>query len=239
MFLKDFRLFWHIMDKNWTKMGKLMNINAIMKSHVNPNSSGIQSRCAICGTLDDCVAIKDALSAKFNDYQHLRFGSAYICVTCHACMRGDGVNGKALRNYSFIATVDELMILDKRGIVDSIAIPPDKEFIFCVSFTRKKHIFLHARINPGGCEDVYIATDKRDIFINRKEFCELFDACDKLYQAGFNKSEIETGIYKKFSVIEKLPEFHLLESEVKQHRGNFLLHFVCHVLTKEREDDKN
>lgn len=204
-----------------------------------PDCQHTIAKCDICGSQTDrnCLT-KAVLSAKFNDWQHIRGNSGYICVDCAACLAGNSFNGKAFRSYSTLTTEASIKILNKSDIHSIIATPPDPPFVLIVTYTHKKHIFFHAQITTDN-NSIYVATDKTDLRIQPHEYNELYSHCAVLYEAGFSKAEIETGKYRKWRRIEDFGtnRFLALNQQIAVHRNTALLEFVVHTLQKENTDD--
>jgi hypothetical protein len=196
------------------------------------------AKCAICGfETDRNLSLSGVLSENFNDYQKLRHDSERICVFCKACLCGDSWNGKAIRNFSFIATENELVAIKRSDLARSTFSVSVKPFVFCVTFTGKKHIFFNAIINES-LDKYVIATEKGNIAISQDEHLPVYTACQALYDAGFSKSEILTGNYRKWSKIGECDDFWILEDQIMLYRNTFLLKYLTFIMSKEPEDDK-
>ncbi|MDD4972577.1 MAG: hypothetical protein PHT07_24360 [Paludibacter sp.] len=215
-----------------------MHVSEILANHLAVANGDIQDICSICGRKTNFGHDKKkSVSANFNDYQHFKYDTDCICEFCYACLSSNTFNEKTLRNYSIIANEKQIIVPDRPAIIVNINYPPDPPFVFMVSFSKKKHIFLHAKINTS--EIINIATDKYDLSFTKEQFNNVLLPCSKLYEAGFSKTEIERGEYRKWKVIDETPEFFRLNNEIQKHRGTHLLNFVLYTLSKETEDDKD
>ena len=180
------------------------------------------------------------MSSNFNDWQYLKYANDRICQDCASCLDSGAFNGKALRNYSVLVTSKNITALARRDIAAAIFNPPDPLFVFMVTFTHKKHIFFHARVNRSASK-FHIATDNGDIEVEPERFAGIYNICQRLYQAGFSKSEIRSGVYRKWKKIESfgIEEFRVLDREIAAFRGSFRLNFLLHVLDKEDDHDQD
>jgi CRISPR type IV-associated protein Csf1 len=214
----------------------MLRLSQIFTNHVGISEYTEFGTCAICGAGSIGLPLKKAVSAKFNDFQYMRFKTDFTCGVCHKCLSGGGLDGKALRNYHTIANLEQIIFLEKSQIHDYIISPLDPPFIFLVSFSKKKHIFLHAKINFEK-NPIYIATDKQDIILDIGEYAHLFGACKVLYDVGFSKTEMQTGLYKKLSLIDEVSNFWDHDLLISKYRNRFILQFTLYTISKKEEKE--
>lgn len=196
------------------------------------------AKCAICGLeTDRNILLNKALSEKFNDFQYIRYNSDRICVYCKACLSSDSWDGKAIRNFSFIATESELIAIKRKDLPKYTFSTHAVPFVFCVTFTGKKHTFFNALVNESR-ERYIIATEKGSVEIIPEKHFSIYEACQSLYDQGLSKNEILTGNYKKWSKIGDIPDFWQLEERIMPYRNTFLLKFLTFIMTKETENDQ-
>jgi hypothetical protein len=132
----------------------------------------IDSICAFSGAkIKVGIPKKKIIKETFTDHQYLKYVSDYVGINVAATMSKviDGQKGKvSLRNYSFIANNERLVLLKKSDIMKYIVSPLKAPFVFCVSFNNKKHLAFKAK--PNYCRDEYIiTTDLGDCAIARKK----------------------------------------------------------------------
>lgn len=217
----------------------MISVSELLSSHLKVVRGNITGKCIVCGKSTEAGFDLSKLSANFSSWGLLQHNGNNVCEYCMACISGDGFAGKALRNYSVTANYDDLVILSHENIAQYITSPLLPPFIFIVSFSKKKHIFLSARVNYQTA-NIFVATDKYNILVNVEEFTKLYGACQELVDNGLSKTEILSGIYRKWNKIEAFPKYYSLESIIKPYRKTFLLDFVLYaVKNKEKNDDKN
>jgi CRISPR type IV-associated protein Csf1 len=213
-------------------MGQLRDATNLLVEHLSRKGGTRIGLCAICGAENQAgLPIKKAVSSNFNDWRYMKYDSNSICCNCAACLDSSALDGKALRNYSFIATESELRILSHSDIAQSIMNPPEPPFVFVVTFTHKKHAFWEACINKNRDRFV-VATETGSVKIERGEFTEQYKLCQRLYDAGFSKEEIRMGNYRKWIAIESFPDFFDVEDKIKDIRGILGFEFLVNILQK-------
>ena len=221
---------------NGAKGEQALTASQFIAQHLSKKTGGtIDSTCAFCGMRSQhCFPIKDILSANFNDHKYMRHDTDHVCDHCASCLDSKTLNGKALRNYSVIATESGITSLARNSIHRYIIEPPAPPFVFMVTFTHKKHIFFHARVNYAKTR-FQVATDRIDIEIDPIQFKERYNICSRLYDASFSKAEIASNRYRKWNKIEKFgaAQFSELNKQIDVYRGSFYLDFLLHILQKE------
>lgn len=214
-----------------------MEVTHFIGKHLVVMAGSIKGYCCFCGASTNVLPRRDVLSSNFNDWQHVKYNSKYVCMMCAACLGSQALDGKALRNYSFIATNDKLITLQLPEISSCVLTPPEPPFVFVVTFTHKKHIVFHACLNHT--KDLFtIATDKGNIEIVLGSFRKLYGTCQKLYDYGFSKVEMRSGGYKKWAKMDNCgTDFWSLDNDIKKYRNTFYLEFLLHILQKSEEDN--
>lgn len=217
--------------------GEYMHPSEIIAKNVHLINGKETGKCSICGRFSDYAFLKsESISSSFNDYQYFKYNTDFICEYCNACLSNTGFDGKALRNYSIIANESKYIILNKPAIIYHIDNQFSPPYIFMVSFSKKKHIFLHTKINYDQI-NINISTDRYDLSFTKEQFNNIYIPCSDLYNTGFSKMEIETGIYRKWKLMDQKRDFFILDKEINKYRGTNLLNFVLYALSKEDEDN--
>lgn len=164
--------------------------------------------CKMCGkAIKQGIGQKDIIKkATFTDYQYLRHNSAYLCVECSKLIGVIEVNEKKtwLRNFSFICDKDKLTILKREKIWEHLFDPPESPFVFCVTYSNKKHIAFKSEIQYSR-ESYKIFTDKGAALIEPEKLREIAAIIQswhmilpgkeetKQQSTWFTKTEILTG----------------------------------------------
>jgi len=190
--------------------------------------------CKICGReIVRGLHYKKTLSSTFNDWQYCKYDSSYICKYCQACMDGKSFNGKAIRSYNLLITEDNIRVLNKSDVYN-IILNIELPSILMVTYSHKKHCFFNAIINKYN-KNVWVATDKYRLLIDVNKFKFVYDSLDYLYQKGFSKSELESGYYKKYKLIDDIPNFYSIVDNICQYKYTKLFEFVLHLLSKKEK----
>lgn len=194
--------------------------------------------CGICGSYGSGFKVKDVVSSNFTGWHYLTHGKDHICVNCQACLDSKSLNGKALRNYSFIATEDEMKVLQHSEIALNILNPPIPPFVFVVTYTHKKHAFLNAVLNDNR-ERLNVALEMGYVKFSRQVFIARHNEARKLYDAGFSKEEIRTGEYRKWRLLEEVgDEFWEVDRSLEVYRFTPFFNFLIHILQKGETNDQ-
>lgn len=165
--------------------------------------------CKMCGKIIfEGVKQADIINKQtFNDYQYLKYDSKFLCVHCSATIGQIAVDGKEktrLRSFSFIATENDFLILKREQLWNYIFNPPEDRFVFCVTYSHKKHIAFKSQIqysnklykiftDKGEVElDLYYLEDLAEIIQNW--YTVLPDKVESKQQpTWFTKGEILSG----------------------------------------------
>lgn len=119
-----------------TRDGKGNDVIADVKIKRYP-SHEVALDCPICGRhTDRAVGVKDIVSSNFTDWA---FVGDYVCPDCADLF--------SLYFYSYVVDPDGIRLLNVRELRDALITPQKTPFLFCVTTSRKKHLFYRAAWN--------------------------------------------------------------------------------------------
>lgn len=197
------------------------------------------NNCCICGINRDIVhKVQGVLSANFNDFQYLHYDSEYICPRCQSYLSDTGFEGKPLRCFNVIIIGEIITKLAHNEIAKVLLAPPDPPFTIIVTYSHKKHIFLHAKPTTN-LDSIYVATDKEDIVFSHSQFVEIYTICNELYnKVGLSKNDILYHLCK-WKLVEEygIEKYYGLIAKLKKYYYTAFLRFVVYVLVKEKAHD--
>lgn len=140
--------------------------------------------CVFSGKpITEGVPTKKLIKKTFTDQSYLRFTSDYASVDAALCIEAviSGNKGlNSLRNYSFLATNEELRLLKREEIWDILMNPPKGEFVIGVTYSHKKHIAYKAMSNRRR-NAFYVTTDEGNVIIYPSGHKEVIDIIQRWY----------------------------------------------------------
>lgn len=138
--------------------------------------------CPICGRhTESAIRIKDIVSANFTDWA---FVGDYVCPDCADLF--------SLYFYSYIVSPDGIHLLNVRELRDALITPQNPPFLFCITTSRKKHLFYRAAWNyDNGHFAVNLETET--IFTTPGRMRGLFDFVEALQTLGASKERLKAG----------------------------------------------
>lgn len=207
----------------------------------------VNTVCAFTGKqITEGVHKSNAIKKTFTDHSLLRYDSDYIGIDAYATMDNviQGQKGMvSLRNFSFICNDERLILLKNSEIVNYIKNPVDPPFVFCISFSNKKHLAIKSKINHSKNRYV-VTTDAGDCIIDEKEVDYILPVIQNWYTVVaekkdtqsqptfFTKEEILNGS-NNYKRIEDYPGHYFVENQlIEKYRGTMLLKVLVHCLTK-------
>ena len=221
----------------------------IGKHLINSDSDGmadIINTCGVCGAKNvPGYKISKVVSSSFMDWDIIRDDE--VCQYCAVCLGKDIPRSEWLRCTSFLANEGLLKRLNREEIWDFLFSPPEPPFVFCATYSYKKHIFFRAPVNYDR-NYFTIQTDKGAVDIVHAQIsglCEIiqnwYTICrdTKIAPTWFTKDDILTGNtnYKK---IEAYGAARYLEEDriLAKHRNTGLLQLLVYAVNKgERKND--
>jgi len=196
--------------------------------------------CKICGReSNEGLNWKKVFSSNFTDFNYLRSEDNNVCKECSSALKDRNLAGKNLRATSFLINAEEMQIIKNDTILNFIKNPIKTPFYFIYTFSQKKHIFFKSSINYS-TDEFIISTDNGNINIKKEAFLKLYGVCKELYEAGFSKTDIQTGSYNKNAAIKNLGLERLLklESQIVDSRGSMQFDFLIKILRKDERCQK-
>ena len=196
-------------------------------SHLIAQSHGIQSQgehqCCICGAPAGKDR-KESLKPTFTNMDALLYPlSEYICAACDFCL------SPLTRRASFLCTKKVFTAIKREDLSKFLFSPPRVPFIFCVTTSFKKYLWIYSKVNANP-DMFHIRFDDMDIWCEPRKHRRVFQATEILYQS-FSKKEIRTGGYRLINLekLETLSTFERLEAEIKHWRGSAIFELCLHA----------
>lgn len=188
------------------------------------------ARCWLCGgtTGGRGLPVKKAIKDTFTDRDKARWpASRSVCPGCVFCL-----SFTSLRNYSILATADELRHPGRAEIRDLLLEPPEPPFALCIAVSGQK--WLHFRAKVAYSWDGYpVQLEETPVCVERPILREWLGVIGRLY-AVFTKAEILTGQYGQNRIRQfGLAEFQGLEEQIAGHRGTRLFDLAVFVSQKQ------
>lgn len=199
----------------------------------NPDYISVpDEQCWLCGgeTGGKGQTKKKAIKNTFTNHDLAKnMQSQSICPGCTFCL-----SYAALRNYSIVATHNELKFPDKDTIRKLLMLPPEPPFVFCIATSGQKWLHFKAPINYSNKKFI-VLLEEMPIPVEPIPFSRLLRPVEKLYTT-FTKAEILSGDYnqariKQFGILE----WEKLEQEIAIQRGSRLFQLAVHVARKEED----
>ena len=225
-----------------------MSISYLIGKHLISleNTTNMINTCGICGAKNvPGYKISKIVSSSFMDWDVIQGDE--VCQYCAVCLGKDIPRSKRLCHTSFWANDSQLKRLGREEIWDFLFSPPAPPFVFCATYSYKKHIFFKAPVNYDR-NYFTIQTDKGAVDIVPAQISGLcgiiqnwYTVCKdtKTQPTWFTKDDILTGCtnYKK---IEAYGAARYLEEDkvLAQYRNTGLLQLLVYAVNKgERKND--
>ncbi|MEW5952615.1 MAG: hypothetical protein AB1815_02495 [Bacillota bacterium] len=218
------------------KTRKGMNSQVRMGEHVgvmvsDPDIQDVSDRrCWLCGgtTGGRGLPVKKVIRDTFTDRDKARWpASRSVCPGCVFCL-----SFMSLRNYSILATPDELQHPGRAEIRDILLDPPEPPFVLCIAVSGQK--WLHFRSKVAYSRDGYpVQLEETLVCVERPILRDWLEVVERLYTV-FTKAEILTGQYGQNRIRQfGLAEFQELEARISRHRGTRLFDLAVFVSQKQ------
>lgn len=208
-----------------------------------PEITGAESHngtCYLCGAAMT-HGVPASFPATFMDYDKARAPhSTHICDGCAFTMAERSVELQArtgkdrpqcMRNYSHIVLRGEWLPLSKaqkRETYEALLQSPDAAVI---AVSGQKHLCFRAQPGWWQIEEQAVRPDP-------KRLPEIMATVQALYDAGFGKSEIESGNYLAYRIMRcGLSAWEALEAMARPHRGGAIFELAVYLVQKKGEDD--
>ena len=116
--------------------------------------------CFFCGnSFDECIAVKDVISAKFTDYSFTANPSSDYC--CEGCALASN-----LIKFNYIID-SKIKLIRYKNYADELLKQKEVPFIACISTSFKKHLFYKAKINYD-IDSFYVQLENETILCNKQ-----------------------------------------------------------------------
>lgn len=198
-----------------------------------PNSG----RCMVCGKeITEGVPWKKVVGGSFTNWdEFMSPSSTHVCKECAVTlMTGDIAT--QLRRSSFIVTEQGVEFFPNSDLAAKIFNPPEPPFIFCVTFSFKKHNAFHSMISFSR-DRYHIRQENQLIDIELDKARKLFAAMTRFYYGGFTKQEIQNEEYHPKRIMDfGLFKFEELETILSFERGSPLFELLIAALPSARRE---
>lgn len=199
--------------------------------------------CCLCGSKDYTgFERKKIISNSFMDWDFVN-DSTDICYYCATCIGHNQKSNEAIRTTSFIATDSQLIRLKRENIFEYLISPPAEMFVFCVTYSHKKHLSFKAEINLPTSLLYSIRTDNSYIYIKITDLKKIMPIIQNWYTVckeskqeptWFTKNDILFGCSNFKRIEEYGVEKYLHENEIINHfRHTNFLELITYALNKQ------
>lgn len=138
--------------------------------------------CPICRTVNQRgCQVNDIVSSNFTDWAYV---GEYVCPKCTDLF--------SLYFYSYIVNENGIQILNAREIRDQLCVLQKPPFLFCITTSRKKHLFYRAKWNKQS-EVFAVNLETETIYTTPERMKELFDLVECLQTLGASKIQLKDG----------------------------------------------
>lgn len=211
----------------------------------------VQTRCAFTGkAITRGIALKNVISSNFTDHAYIRYPTGYCCVDVAKCMQVLEPGGRAsLRNYSFLATNDNLELLNRDTLFDVLLSEKQTPFVLAVTYNGKKHISYKTRPQYNN-KKYTVFTDLGEVDVNMRHVNEFLPVIQSWYTVVrgkeataaqptyFTKDEILSGDVPRHKIeAYGIDAFFKETAMLEKYRGLPLLKLFIHTLKKQSADD--
>jgi hypothetical protein len=209
-----------------------------------------EGRCYLCGGVAYApTPIKAIIKPTFNDFNAARGDmSAGICSACVWTMTQptplmQAKTGKdkpqTFRTYSHFVVGGAWGVYSKGQKAEMLAalltgVMPE---VCVVSESGQKHLAFKAQANPAGQTVGWVQFEEQRFELDLEEFIPLQAHIQALYDAGFTKEGIGTGLYR-FYPDSDMAVFRRHETAIKDQRGSLTFALALYLTTKPQDPDE-
>ena len=191
--------------------------------------------CWLCGgkTEGRGLPVKKAILDTFTDRDMARQpASQSVCRGCAFCL-----SFMSLRNYSILATQDELKHPSRTEIKDILLNPPEPPFVLCIATSGQKWLHFKGAISYSR-DDYPVQLEETRIYVDVAKLKQILVLVEDLYTV-FSKAEILSGQYNQNRIKKYgLKKFQQVEGEAAKYRGQRLFDLAVFVAQKPPEEKK-
>ena len=197
-----------------------------------------EGKCMVCGkNISEGIPWKKVIGSSFTNWDEFKSkSSTYVCRECAVTLM-TGEIATQLRRSSFIVTEKGIEFFKNSDLAAKLFTPPKPPFIFCVTFSFKKHNAFHSVIAYS--RDLYsIRQEDKLIYFDRKKAAKTFRSMVRLYYGGFTKQEILTNSYHPKRILNYgIDEFEKEEAVLYFERGSELFELLAAALPSARREN--
>ena len=190
--------------------------------------------CMLCGAvIRQGVPRKKVLSSNFMNMDILTYPQGtHFCAACVFALKEP-----TFRRTSFICSTSEFRPLKRDMLAEALfhALPEDPYlYLFCVTTSYKKHLWLHAPVNLPG-PHVQVQFDDMTVDVHLNTARAVLDAIEALYTT-FTKEEIRSGHYRLYR-LERFgaEEFERHERLLRPHRGSPVFGLLVYIANRKEK----
>jgi len=212
------------------------------------NQQTITGKCRICGDVGEGSAFNVWVRPTFTDWDKLHDGS----IICTGCLfwfeeRSEELaqlvgkdKPQRMRNYSHFVVGGQWIPLSKshKSRMAELLNEPFPELAI-IADSGQKHIAFRARCNSAGGASGWVQFEEDALFIEPRMFHPLLSQIETLYEGGFSKTELESGIYQPYRIRKfGIEAWHQIEQYLRQNRGRLLFRLALFLAQKGAPDGR-
>lgn len=208
--------------------------------------------CAMCARhVEESAPARKWLEGKsFTDPAHLRARSDRVCEGCAWAVTGRGMD--QVRMWTIVARTDRELPpsnpkaafdaphlhftsrADMRAVVDTLAHPPDSEWVVSIAESGQKHSLPYAQVNRGRAR-WRVRMDALDIDATPDEFAHVFAHACALRAAGHTAAEIEhlEPSFARLKTLDAITVWDHHATHLARWRSSPLMHLAVFLPNKE------
>lgn len=229
----------------------MTNTYLIAKHFKIPDIGQRIETCCLCGSKNYTGFIrKKIISKSFMDWDFVN-DFPDICCYCATCLGYNQKSNEAIRTTSFIATEYVLIRLKRENIWEYLISPPNEMFVFCVTYSHKKHLSFKSEINLPNSLLYSVRTDNSKVHIKITDLKKIMPVIQNWYTVcketkqeptWFTKKDILFGCNNFKRIEEYGVEKYLHENEIiNPFRHTNFLELITYALNKQsfKMEDSN
>lgn len=223
----------------------------LITKHLNKNVltckiEQVNTVCAFSGEkITEGIKFSEIIGERFTELEIFKFKSDYLSID-FALLTQPVIKGEkqlnSLRNYSFLATDNELKILNRDEILELLFNIPESPFQIAITYSNKKHLAYKTPVNYNRNKFI-VCTDTGNVEFDVKKAKELFPILQSWYTIAKQTSQQPTYFTKdeilglttpnNSKITEYGIEKYFAESAIiEPYRNTLFLKLLVHSLNK-------
>ena len=201
--------------------------------HYDPAPRGeLIGTCWLCGCLTTSGHPKNKIiKPTFTDSNLAK--APWSGVVCDHCAWA--LSYRSLRNYSILATWNEMRHPSRAEVREVLLNPPEPPFVLCVADSGQRWLHIRSKITYRD-GPMIVRFEDLEVRITPLEFARLLEPIERLYQV-FTKDEIASGTFKSHKIQEfGIAEWERLWSQIARHRASGAFKLALFVAQRKEEE---